>query len=241
MSQSTLKIFRYLYEHLPPLLPEDISLRMKAELESLETQQNIPVEKVEDVMIKFGYEVWPWNQAYKEFLESAENKLGEHFLLPNLNEQLRHKYLEFKEYGGTLRDMHSGRPADFFTSDDRNELCRELINMQNNLRDNVNRDIVGLDKNKYLKKVEDFYNLLEEIRGHIENLRKLAQSEQDHPALVGEINAKIRDFEYSLCLLGPELQYEAVCQAHEFFKGRKQDLSRMRGINIPAQIDWYNN
>ena len=47
MSQSTLKIFRFLYEHLPPLLPEDISLRMKAELESLAGQGMDAEEKAE--------------------------------------------------------------------------------------------------------------------------------------------------------------------------------------------------
>lgn len=241
MSQSTLRIFRYLYEHLPPLLPGDITLKMKAELDSLENQQNMPVEKIEDVMIKFGYEIWPWNQAYKELLESAEQKLGEHFLVPTLSEGLAHKYQEFKHFGGSLRDLHSGRPADFFTSEDRTELCRELVNMQLKLREYVNRDVIGLNKSVYLKKVEDFTKLLNEIKNNIENLRELARNEQDHPVIVDEINAKIRDFEYGLCLLGSEIQYEAVCQAHEFFKGRKQDLNHMRGINVPMQIDWYNN
>jgi len=161
--------------------------------------------------------------------------------LPNLNANLRQKYHEFREFGGTLHDLHTGRPAEYFTSADRTDLCRELVDMQVKLREYVDREIVGLAKAGFLKKVKDFSKLLDEIRGHIENLRKLAGDEKEHPELVSEIVAKIRDFEFSLCLLGPELQYEAVCQAHEFFRGRKQDLSRMRGANVPMQVDWYNS
>lgn len=214
---------------------------MKAELESQEARSDMPLKKVEDIIIEFGYEVWPWNQAYKEFLETVEARLGEHFLLPNLSEALQEKFLEFKEYGGTLRDLHSGRPADYFTSDDRVELCRELVNMQIKMKEYINRDILGLSKQKYLGKVDEFKALLNDIKNNIEGLRELAKSESEHPTLADEILDKIRHFEYSLCLLGPEIQYEAVCRAHEFFNGRKQELNRLRGINIPMQIDFYNS
>ena len=35
-------------------------------------------------MIVFGYEVWPWNQIYREFMTIAETEVGEHFLAPPL-------------------------------------------------------------------------------------------------------------------------------------------------------------
>ncbi|MFA5062428.1 MAG: hypothetical protein WC526_04755 [Patescibacteria group bacterium] len=238
--QSTVKIFRYLYEHLPPLFPADMNLKMKAELGALESQPNLPVTKVEDIMIGFGYEVWPWNQAYKEFLEAAEQELGEHFLLPNLSEAAQEKYAEFKEYLGTLHDLHSGKAAEFFSSEQRGELCTALVDMQTKLKDYVDREILGLNNKKYLQRVEEFKLLIEDLKNHIEDLRRLAAAETDHPNLADEIKDKIRTFEYSLCMLGPELQFDAVCQAKDFFAGRKQDLNRLRGIHVPLQIDLYN-
>lgn len=237
--QSTLKIFRYLFEHLPPLFPADLALKMKAELGALESQPNMPIEKLEDIMIRFGYEVWPWNQAYKEFLEVAEKSLGEHFLLPDLSAATQEKYAEFKEYLGTLHDLHSGKAAEFFNPEQRGELCSALVDMQNKLKNYVDREVVGMNNKKYLQRVEDFKVLIEDIKKHVEDLRKLAAAENDHPNLADEIKDKIRTFEYSLCMLGPELQYDAVCQAKDFFVGRKQDLNRMRGTHMSAQIDWY--
>ena len=239
--QSTIQLFEYLYNHLPPLVPEDLVVAMKKELDTLENNNQVTLLEVEDTMIQFGYEVWPWNQAYKFFLTIAEEQLGEHFLLPTMSNGLQDRYVAFKAFGGTLPDLHSGRPASFFTSEERGELCEKLVNMKVQLKEYLNRDLVGVHKNKYLAKVEEYKILLEKIKFNLESLRNFVEKEEDGSSLVGEINAKIKDFEHSLCLLGSEMDYEAVCQAHDFFAGRKFELSRMKGINIPMQIDFYNS
>ncbi|MEK7681091.1 MAG: hypothetical protein AAB348_03560, partial [Patescibacteria group bacterium] len=92
----------------------------------------------------------------------------------------------------------------------------------------------------YLKRVEEFRIILDDIKDKLEGLRDLVEREEDHPILVGEIKDKIRHFELSLCLLAPELQYEAVCKAREHFQGRKMEMNRFRGMHVPMQIDFYN-
>ena len=208
-------------------------------LSHLENDQTVSLEEIEDTMIKFGYEVWPWNQAYKEFLAVAETRVGEHFLLPKLTPELQQKYHDFKLYGGTLRDLHSGRPADYFTSEQRGELCVALVEMQRELRAYVNRELVGIEKVRYLRRVNEFQKVLEEIKATLNHLRELADKEQDHPNLANEIREKVRVFEHGLCLLGPELEYEAVCAAPEFFHGRKHELNRLRGIHRSVEVDFY--
>lgn len=214
---------------------------MKNELDNLENQPDLSLQKVEDKMIKFGYAVWPWHQAYQYFLADAAEQLGDHFLLPQMSEGLREKYLDFKSFGGALSDLQTGRPASFFSSEERAELCGELVEMRLRLRRYLDRDLLGINKNQYLNKVGEYKNLIEQIKANLEFLRELAKKEEDHTVLAQEINAKIRDFEHSLCLLGTELNYEAVCKAQDFFAGRKIELSRLRGINIPMQIDFYNS
>jgi len=241
MSCSTINLFWHLYDHLPPLFPVEVALEMKNELESLEKNSSISLEEIEDKMIKFGYDVWPWNQAYKHFITIAGEQLGDHFLLPQMSEGLREKYLDFKAYGGGLKDLHSGRAADFFTSEERAELCGELVDMQTQLREYVNRDLVGVNQKQYFYKIEEYEKLLEKIESNLESLRDLVVREEEGSVLIGEISAKIRDFEHSLCSLGTELDFEAVCQAPDFFAGRKIELSRLRGINIPMQIDFFNS
>ncbi len=239
--ESTIKLFWHLYDHLPPLFPEEVALEIKNELDNFVDQPDINVKQVENQMIKFGYDVWPWNQAYKYFLDVARDQLGEHFLLPQMSAGLREKYLNFKGYGGGLKDLHTGRAATFFTPEERAELCGELVDMQLQLKEYVNRDLVGVNKKQYLTKIEEYEKLLNKIKLNLEALWNLVFKEEKGTVLFNEINSKIRDFEHSLCSLGTELDYEAVCQAPNFFAGRKVELSRLRGIHIPMQIDFFNS
>jgi len=239
--QSTIYLFRYLFEHLPPLFPDEDRTKMRHALEHLEKDPTVPIASLEDTMVSFGYLAWPWNQAYQEFLAIAEGEVGEHFLLPKLSAGLQVKYQEFKAYGGDLRELHSGRPADYFTSEDRAELCGAFVDMQRDLREFVNRKIISTDKKKYLSRVDNFKKVLEEIRGKLNEMVALSEREQDHPNLADEIRARVRSFEHGLCHLAPNPEFEAVCQSVDFFHGRKKDLNRMRGVHVPIEVDFYND
>lgn len=236
--QSTIAIFKYLFQHLPPLFPEEIKGKMKHALEHLEQDQTVSLEQLEETMISFGYEVWPWNQAYKEFLAVAEGQVGEHFLLPRLSGGLAEKFEDFKAGGGTLRDLHSGRPAMFFTLEERGELCAALVETQTDLRQYVNREVMGLEQEKYLRRVVEFKKIITSIKSELNDLRDIAEKEEDHPSLAGEIKERVKGFEQGLCLLGPELQYEAVCESKDFFAERKSHLNRMRGIHLPKVLSF---
>lgn len=238
--QSTIKLFWHLYDHLPPLFPEEVALEMKNELENLD-KATLGLEEVEEKMVKFGYDIWPWNQAYKHFLNVATDQVGEHFLLPQMSPGLHKKYSNFKVYGGGLKDLQTGRAAVFFTPEERAELCGELVEMQSQLTDYVTRDLIGVNKKKYFEKIDEYEKLLEKIKSNLDSLRIMVEKEEKGSVLSMEINSKIRDFEHSLCFLGTELDYEAVCQAPDFFAGRKIELSRLRGIHIPMQIDFFNS
>ena len=229
--QSTLEIFKHLFEHLPPLFPADRKEKIAQTIRELKDNPASSLESLEDTMIVFGYEIWPWNQAFRELMASAETDIGEHFLLPKLSEAVANKYHDFIKYGGSFRDLHAGKPASFFSLEDRGELCRALVDMQVDLRKYVRRDIAGLKQKHYLARVEDFKNLIKDIKLTLGHLRNLAEAEHDHPTLADEIRARVRHFEHGLCLLGPNLEYEAVCQAPDFFNGRKHELNRLKGIH----------
>lgn len=238
--QSTIQLFRHLYERLPPLFPPTLNEKMRWALERAENDPSITLEAIERLMIAQGYEVWPWNQAYKESLQLAEEQLGEHFLLPKLSAELQTKYHDFKVYGGVLNDLQTGNAAQFFTDDERGELCSALITMQRELRSYVASQVIGLERAHYLRRVEEFKTVLQKIKDTLEELRELANKEQDHPVVSAEILQQVQSFEHGLCLLGPEPRYEAVCQAVEFFHGRRQELNRMKGIHLPLEVDFYH-
>lgn len=238
--QSTISIFEDLYKKIPPLVPSKLKQKMEHALNHLKNDQTVTLEEVEDTMITFGYEVWPWNQAYREFLSFCESKVGEHFLLPKLNKSTEEKYNRFVSYGGSFRELHSGRPAEFFTLEERKELSRALVETQKELREFTDREILGTEKNKYLKKVKEFSEILGKINDQLKSLRTLADSEQDHPVLADQIRARVRSFEYSLCLLGPELEYHAVDKSLDYFSGRKHELNQLRGIHLPVYVNFFD-
>lgn len=237
--QSTLELFRHLYSNVPPLfLPEERE-KMAHALEHLESDPDVTLDEIEDTMIVFGYTVWPWNQAFKEFYTVAEHGMGEHFLLPKLSAELVEKYEEYKSRGGTLHELYTGNPAHFFSSEERGVLAAALVEMVQELREYISRKVMTTEKNRYLKRVHEFGVLVDDIRSTVKQLHHLANREQDHPSLAREIKARAKAFEYGLCYLGPEIEYEAVTAAPEFFMGRKKELNRLKGMHVPLEIDFF--
>jgi len=239
MSKHTLQLFRHLYNSLPPLFPEDLAGEIESSLQVFEQAENIVLQELEDEMVSHGYRVWPWRQAHREFIFKAEEQLGEHFLLPYLNENLQKKYNEFKEHGIDWHELYSGRPAVLFNSDERVELSHALVEASRKLCDYVEQEVKGLGKKDYLSRVEKYSGILEEMKTELDDLHVLADKEKDHPQLAQDIKKKIEDVEHSLCHLGKELYYHEVHNAKDFFIGRREEFARLRGVHEAKEIDFY--
>jgi len=238
--KSTLNIFKIFYNQLPPMVPDYILNEMRKTIERLETQSDLIVEEVERLMIKFGYQVWPWHQAHKEFLLATEEKMGDHFLAPKLSSNLQKKYHEYRNYGMKMSDLHSGRPvAEYFTPEERVELTEALVDSRKDLNTYVCHQAGSLEKDKFLQRVEELNEKLADIKNHLNTLKKMAEGESEHENLANEIRSKVRGFEFGLCWLGPDIDHQEVEQAIEFFRGRRMDLNRMKGIHVPIEVDFY--
>jgi hypothetical protein len=156
-------------------------------LDRLENDPAITVEEIESAMIKFGYELWPYNQAFREYLRFTEERMGEHFLIPLLSEGLRQKYADFRKLNGTLADLHSGKNAQFFTSEERIELCEKLVDLQKQIREFARQEILGTEQERYSRRIKEFGVVFDEIQSSLSELKKLADREEDHPILADEI------------------------------------------------------
>ena len=160
--QSTLNIFRIFYKQLPPVLPSYIANEMKKTIERLETQIDVAVEEVERLMIKFGYQVWPWQKAHQEFLLETEEKMGDHFLLPKLSAELQKKYQVYREYGMGIKDLYSGGPMkEYFLPDERIELAEALVETREELNNYIYHQVGSLEEKRFLQKVEELSGKLE--------------------------------------------------------------------------------
>ncbi len=235
----TLNIYRHLYKNLPPLFPPDKAEEIRQAIAMFEQPDNFELKNLEKKMIEHGFLVWPYYQTHKEFLERTIDELGDHFLEPILSESVLEKYREFKGYGGNWRALYSGEAADFFETEERLEISRALIEAKNKLKDFVKQEILGLRRDKYLRRVDEYNLILREVESELSELRNMA-AQEDHRELSRQIEVRIEAIEHSFAHLGQELQHHEIMTAVEFFQGRKKELSRLRGIDIPRLIDFHN-
>lgn len=220
----TIDIFERLCDYVLPVVPEKINTDMAHALEHLQNDYSLSVESVEDTMIVFGKAVWPYRKAYAEILYAYEGKIGEKFLLAHLPRTSKKRYQEFVACGGNFRDLHSGAPAKFFSSEDRSALCGVLVNLQQDIRKHTAQAIHSTEQKIFLKKVKEFTSILEKIEKQLDMLRAMADAEQEHPQLAEEIRAHVRGFELGLCFLGPEVSFDDLCRLPEHFTGRKREI-----------------
>lgn len=217
----TLEIFERLCDDLPPLFPKEIGADLERAREQMLLNHGLTIEELEDTMIAFGKKIWPYRRAFEEFVEIYEGKLGEKFLMGKLSPTMKQRYKQFKEYGGTFRDLHSGAPASFFSADERGNLCASLVDVRRDIRDHARQAALSVDRRKYEDRILEFQTILDDIEKRLDTLRLMAEDEQEHPELAAEIRAQVQGFEHGLCFLGPRVDYEAVCNAAPHFEGRK--------------------
>jgi hypothetical protein len=240
MTKHTLDIYRHLYNNLPPLFPPELAEEIKQAIENYEQAEEINLEELERQMIDHGFAIWPYHQAHKEFFNRAIDDVGSHYLEPHLDDDLQKKYREYKEHGGDWHGLYSGRAAEYFEHDERVNMTKALIEARKKIKDYVRHDVLSLNQDKYLGRVTKYNKILRDIKSELKDLRAMAEKE-DHDDLTSLIEAKIEDIEHSFSHLGRELQYHEVFNAVEFFRGRKDELNRLRGIDVPREIDFYNS
>lgn len=240
MSQHTISIFQMTLDNLPPLLPPEIAAKMRVARDEMASNGGASMEMVENMMIKFGYELWPWREAHREFLSSAEERLGEHFFLSRLPAELNVSFTKYRDYGLDWRDVYSGRAINYFADVDRPILTRVLVETKNDLSKFTGQEVASVNKSKYLSRVGELKKILEKIKNIIGRLKSSADKEEYHPTLADEMRARARHLELGLAELAPSPSLEEAMLAQEFFDERKIHLNMLRGIDKPVQVDFYN-
>lgn len=227
----TLNLFKKMYQELPPLVPDKIESDMKSALEQVEDNISLSQEEIEDTMVEFGKKTWPYRKAFHEFVDLYEGKIGEKILLSKMPRRFKLEYEEFQKEGYNFKDLYSGKEVQYFDHKVRPKLARVLSEIRSEVKDHVRQLVLSSEKDRYLEKIAEFKEVLEQVEEHLEDLKELANSEQEHPEIVTEIKEQIRAFEHSLSGLGPPLDHEAVERSAEFFEGRKQEKSNFNFAN----------
>ncbi len=221
-TEHTLQIFERLVQTLPPLVPEDLRDDALHAYEQAQDNMSLSEEELEDTMIAFAKRLWPYREAFLEFMRVSESHMGETFLLRHLDYPMKQKYHQFIQRGNTFRDFHVGKDLSFFTSEEKGVLCTALVQVQDDLWKFTEQHVAGVAESSYLAHIAEFKTVMADIEVRIQNLQDMADKEQEHPELAAEIRAHAKGFEHSISLLGPKLDYEAVCHAEGHFEMRRE-------------------
>lgn len=228
ITQHTLAIFKRLYDFVVLVLPSDLKKEMAHALDHFENDVTLSLDELEKTMVVFGKKVWPYRKALLEMIVMQEGQTGEKFLRAKLSRGMKQKFDAFLASGGSLRDLHTGHSINNFSSDEKQELCVALVELSSDIKNHIAQSVHSTRKKDFEKRVNDFTQILKDLETRLDSLRDMADSEQDHPQLAEEIRDQISGFEFGLCALGPEINYEAVCQAKEHFQGRKHYFKKVR-------------
>jgi hypothetical protein len=221
--QHTADIFERLVRNMPPLVPKETQEDARLALEQVKNNVHLDIEELEDTMITFGMKLWPHREAFLEFYRLYEGQIGESFLIAKLPREVKQAYKRFQAEGGTFADLHTGKgPIHLFQSKHRAALCEVLVDVQKEVWDYTRQAVLSKDRVRYTKRIEEFQQIFKDIDRRLEALRDMAEDEQEHPELASEMREHVRGFEHGLCLLGPKLDYEALCNVDEHFQSRKE-------------------
>lgn len=221
--QHTKDIFQRLCRDIPPAVPEQLQEDLSNALEQVQDNVSLTLEELEQTMVVFAKQLWPYREAFLEFYRVNEGTFGEKFLVGKMSPTMKKKYHIFTAAGGTFSHLHSGGEAiQLFTHEERAQLCELLVDVRHELWDFTKQEVLTKHAKQYQEKIKEFSDILVNIEQQLNDLREMADKEQEHPTLAAEIREHVRGFEQGLAVLGPPLDYDALCNSEDYFIGRKR-------------------
>lgn len=222
MSEYTSLFLERLFFNLPPLVSAEVKVELQNILEELAREPRAIVE-VEDIIIGFQKEIWPYTQAFEEVVQRYLDEMGESLLMRKGSYELRHAYEKYRQTG-TWAGLYKGEGVHAFTVEERTELHEILVDIMCDVREFARQAALMNDRANYVKRVRYYQERYMAIEHELGRLKQLADSEENID-LAREIRQHSRDFELSIASLGPSFDFEAMCNAHAHFVGRKKELS----------------
>lgn len=208
-------LFERLYQDTPPLFPREDREAMQHALEHVKHDANITHEEFETTLIVFGRKLWPYRLAFEEFVAKTEARRADEFFASHVRAfpTLEHWFTDWKRGGGHAADLFCGswNHVGHLAPEERAALCAVLVETKQDVRSATATVVSGPEKESYRKRILELTILSEAIEEKLQNLRCLADDEQEHPQLVAELRQSVRDFEKGMAFLKKHTTFDNVC------------------------------
>jgi hypothetical protein len=219
----TLNIFDQTLRNLPPLAPENLVRQFESARREVTSLPPNSRDELEERLIPHAKALWPYSEAWQEWLRKTEKEHGRTYFLSHLPKEASNHFHLFELHGGTVHDLAHGGAAGFFSSELRPIITIALISMAEDIRTHALQALHGVGRAAYdriLLAWQEKFLLIENV---LFGLEKQIENLTDHPSLQNEIRAFIRGCEYGLTRLGPPVALEAIHKAKEHFVGRHKE------------------
>lgn len=177
----TLDLLKQVIDKAPKFFPVERKKEMLLELKTFRADENTPIVKIEDAIISFGREIWPYRKSFWRVHDEAKIE-EEQYIREKLNPSLREKYETFLRKGGRIEDIRKEAQLDeletFFTPEELAELVEAKIGAHDAVVKEVESLCVGeksavctdalADYKKEQEKIDELINQLEHLAGESE-------------------------------------------------------------------------
>jgi hypothetical protein len=222
-SSYILNLLELFYKDLPPAVPEEVKNRMAGVLEH-SRRSNADPEELEKIIMVFGKYLWPYTKAFQEIKDHHHEQMGEDFFIRQLGNNLKKKYLAYKEQGSSFEDLYAGRQVEIFDPKERVLINQILVDTGIDVHKFAKQVAMGAHYSKYLKNIRKYKLVLKQVEIELDRLRLLAEdNKEDIPGLSDEILSKVQYFEHGLCRFAPKLDLNEIFLAHEYFNERRRE------------------
>lgn len=216
--QFTLNLLRNLIEGAPKAFPLYRRNEMTDVYHKLSADQSAANEVIEQRVIEFGKEIWPYREAYLELYEEYGRGKEEKMLAAGLGEDLRPKYEKFiAEKGNIERLRGQALSLDiYFTPDEQDEIIKAELRAHDKTHNELEKLIAGEKQEEYFGALEKRKKKQAEIEEALARLTVLAAVSEKWRA---EILDKVKTFELGFGYLERPVTLLDVMGEIEYYEG----------------------
>jgi hypothetical protein len=215
--QYSLDLLRQVIAKAPNFFPSGRRLDMEDELRRLEGDSTALREAIENTIIVFGREIWPYRKAFWHIHDTDGRHDEDRYLRESMAPELTARYDEFLKKGFSIKDIrHGGEFESFFTPEEKQQLIAAKLAAHDKVVAAIEALCAGEHKEVCENALAGYKEEVKRIEGLIAELRSLAEkSEKWRP----EILDKVRTFEAGWSGLEREVTAEDVKGEIDYYQG----------------------
>lgn len=217
--QFTLGLLLAMIEKAPITLPSEKKEAIKKQYDEYLKDKKITCAKVEEALVFFGKEIWPYRKAWQEMYEKYGRVLEEKYFEENLPKELHDKYFSCKKEGegSCLREYRMcGKMETCFTPEEKFMLDETVIAALEKAKAEVDKLVLGEKKNEYDEIFAKRSDEQKIMAARVEELKNMADK---NPKWQAEILEKVKTIEEGWSVVERDLTLGEIEKILEFYKG----------------------